>query len=106
VRVLLLDEVQQILVRLRNMTKWLKALDPALQPSLRALRSQNGMNERRVAAVHRGRVGKRLDDAGRQEWVGGLPVVTARVATSWRTPACWGRPSFHLAPPTSVSGTP
>jgi transcriptional regulator with XRE-family HTH domain len=32
VRVLLLDEVQQILERLRNMTKWLQALDPALQP--------------------------------------------------------------------------
>jgi transcriptional regulator with XRE-family HTH domain len=32
VRVLLLDEVQQILDRLRNMTKWLQALDPALQP--------------------------------------------------------------------------
>ena len=31
VRVLLLDEVQQILDRLRNMTKWLQALDPALQ---------------------------------------------------------------------------
>src|SRR5215207_6412417 len=31
VRVLLLDEVQQILERLRNMTKWLQALDPALQ---------------------------------------------------------------------------
>jgi transcriptional regulator with XRE-family HTH domain len=32
VRVLLLDEVQQILERLRNMSKWLQALDPALQP--------------------------------------------------------------------------
>ena len=32
VRMLLLDEVQQILERLRNMTKWLQALDPALQP--------------------------------------------------------------------------
>jgi transcriptional regulator with XRE-family HTH domain len=32
VRMLLLDEVQQILDRLRNMTKWLQALDPALQP--------------------------------------------------------------------------
>ena len=31
VRVLLLDEVQQILDRLKNMTKWLQALDPALQ---------------------------------------------------------------------------
>jgi XRE family transcriptional regulator, regulator of sulfur utilization len=31
VRVLLLDEVQQILERLKNMTKWLQALDPALQ---------------------------------------------------------------------------
>ena len=30
VRVLLLDEVQQILERLRNMSKWLQALDPAL----------------------------------------------------------------------------
>jgi transcriptional regulator with XRE-family HTH domain len=32
VRMLLLDEVQQILDRLRNMTRWLQALDPALQP--------------------------------------------------------------------------
>jgi transcriptional regulator with XRE-family HTH domain len=31
VRMLLLDEVQQILGRLRNMTRWLQALDPALQ---------------------------------------------------------------------------
>jgi transcriptional regulator with XRE-family HTH domain len=31
VRMLLLDEVQQILDRLRNMTRWLQALDPALQ---------------------------------------------------------------------------
>jgi transcriptional regulator with XRE-family HTH domain len=31
VRLLLLDEVQQILSRLRNMTRWLQALDPALQ---------------------------------------------------------------------------
>jgi XRE family aerobic/anaerobic benzoate catabolism transcriptional regulator len=31
VRMLLLDEVQQILERLRNMTRWLQALDPALQ---------------------------------------------------------------------------
>lgn len=31
VRVLLLDEVHQILERLRNMTRWLQALDPALQ---------------------------------------------------------------------------
>ena len=31
VRLLLLDEVTQILERLRNMTKWLQALDPALQ---------------------------------------------------------------------------
>jgi transcriptional regulator with XRE-family HTH domain len=31
VRLLLLDEIQQILDRLRNMTKWLHALDPALQ---------------------------------------------------------------------------
>ena len=31
VRMLLLDEVQQILERLRNMTTWLQALDPALQ---------------------------------------------------------------------------
>jgi transcriptional regulator with XRE-family HTH domain len=31
VRLLLLDEVQQILERLRNMTRWLQALDPALQ---------------------------------------------------------------------------
>ena len=36
VRLLLLDEVQQILDRLRNMTKWLQALDPALQPGRRA----------------------------------------------------------------------
>jgi transcriptional regulator with XRE-family HTH domain len=32
VRLLLLDEVQQMFERLRNMTKWLQALDPALQP--------------------------------------------------------------------------
>jgi transcriptional regulator with XRE-family HTH domain len=31
VRMLLLDEVQQILDRLRNMTRWLQALDPVLQ---------------------------------------------------------------------------
>jgi transcriptional regulator with XRE-family HTH domain len=31
VRLLLLDEIQQILQRLRDMTKWLQALDPALQ---------------------------------------------------------------------------
>jgi transcriptional regulator with XRE-family HTH domain len=31
VRMLLLDEVRQILDRLRNMVKWLQALDPALQ---------------------------------------------------------------------------
>jgi transcriptional regulator with XRE-family HTH domain len=31
VRLLLLDEVQQTLDRLRNMTRWLQALDPALQ---------------------------------------------------------------------------
>jgi len=31
VRMLLLDEVHQILDRLRNMTRWLQALDPALQ---------------------------------------------------------------------------
>jgi transcriptional regulator with XRE-family HTH domain len=31
VRMLLIDEVQQILDRLKNMTKWLQALDPALQ---------------------------------------------------------------------------
>jgi transcriptional regulator with XRE-family HTH domain len=31
VRMLLLDEVQQILERLRNMTRWLQALDPALE---------------------------------------------------------------------------
>lgn len=34
VRLLLLDEVQQILDRLRNMTRWLQALDPALQTPL------------------------------------------------------------------------
>jgi transcriptional regulator with XRE-family HTH domain len=32
VRVLLLEEVQQMVDRLRNMAKWLHALDPALQP--------------------------------------------------------------------------
>jgi transcriptional regulator with XRE-family HTH domain len=31
VRLLLLDEVAQIVDRLRNMTRWLQALDPALQ---------------------------------------------------------------------------
>jgi transcriptional regulator with XRE-family HTH domain len=31
VRMLLLNEVQQILERLNNMTRWLQALDPALQ---------------------------------------------------------------------------
>jgi transcriptional regulator with XRE-family HTH domain len=31
VRLLLLDEVQQIFDRLRNMVRWLQALDPALQ---------------------------------------------------------------------------
>ena len=31
VRMLLLDEMQQIVERLRNMTRWLQALDPALQ---------------------------------------------------------------------------
>jgi len=31
VRMLLLDEVAQLLERLRNMSKWLQALDPALQ---------------------------------------------------------------------------
>jgi transcriptional regulator with XRE-family HTH domain len=34
VRMLLLDEVQQMLDRLRNMSKWLHALNPALQPQL------------------------------------------------------------------------
>ena len=37
VRVLLLDEMQQILKRFRNMIKWLQALDPALQPTMHAL---------------------------------------------------------------------
>jgi transcriptional regulator with XRE-family HTH domain len=36
VRMLLLDEIQQILDRLRNMAKWLQALDPALNPTARA----------------------------------------------------------------------
>jgi hypothetical protein len=40
VRMLLLDEVQQILDRLRNMTKWLHALDPALNRPARAATPQ------------------------------------------------------------------
>jgi transcriptional regulator with XRE-family HTH domain len=36
VRMLLLDEIQQILDRLKNMVKWLQALDPALNPPARA----------------------------------------------------------------------
>jgi transcriptional regulator with XRE-family HTH domain len=36
VRMLLLDEVRQILERLRNMTRWLQALDPALHPTVRS----------------------------------------------------------------------
>jgi transcriptional regulator with XRE-family HTH domain len=36
VRVLLLDEVREIYDSLRNMTKWLQALDPALHPTMRA----------------------------------------------------------------------
>ena len=31
VRLLLLDEIEQMVDRLRNMTRWLQALDPALQ---------------------------------------------------------------------------
>jgi hypothetical protein len=37
VRVLLLDEMQKILGSLKNMTKWLQALDPALNPTMRPL---------------------------------------------------------------------
>jgi transcriptional regulator with XRE-family HTH domain len=44
VRMLLLDEVQQILERLRNMTKWLQALDPALHA--RAPRPQEDEHQR------------------------------------------------------------
>jgi transcriptional regulator with XRE-family HTH domain len=36
VRMLLLDEVQQMLDRLRNMVRWLQALDPALHPAGRS----------------------------------------------------------------------
>lgn len=48
VRMLLLDEVQQMLERLRNMTKWLQALDPALHPVVRATAAERiGREERR-----------------------------------------------------------
>jgi transcriptional regulator with XRE-family HTH domain len=47
VRVLLLDEVRQILDRLRNMTKWLQALDPALQPTARRPASEHSGEARR-----------------------------------------------------------
>ena len=47
VRMLLLDEVQQILERLKNMTKWLQALDPALNPPTRALAPERHEREAR-----------------------------------------------------------
>jgi transcriptional regulator with XRE-family HTH domain len=50
VRLLLLDEVRQILDRLRNMAKWLQALDPALQAKARAVTP-----EHRERAARRGR---------------------------------------------------
>jgi transcriptional regulator with XRE-family HTH domain len=47
VRMLLLDEVQQIFDRLRNMTKWLQALDPALQTkTIRAPAPERGEDAR------------------------------------------------------------
>lgn len=51
VRLLLLDEVQHILDRLRNMTKWLQALDPALQPQP----PRGQAPERSERDAHRGR---------------------------------------------------
>lgn len=53
VRVLLLDEMHRILDSGRNMTKWLQALDPALQPAARALTPE------RSAEVPRGRPSRR-----------------------------------------------
>jgi transcriptional regulator with XRE-family HTH domain len=62
VRMLLLDEVQEILVRLKNMTKWLQALDPALNPTMRPLAPERHEREarggrpsrpKRAAAGHR-----------------------------------------------------
>ena len=40
VRLLLLDEIQKIRDALRNMTKWLQALDPALNPAPRKAASE------------------------------------------------------------------
>jgi transcriptional regulator with XRE-family HTH domain len=53
VRLLLLDEVQQILDRLRNMTRWLQALDPALQA--KAPRSAMSMPEDEHRRLRAGR---------------------------------------------------
>jgi transcriptional regulator with XRE-family HTH domain len=53
VRLLLLDEVQQMLDRLRNMTRWLQALDPALQA--KAPRSAMSMPEDEHRRLRAGR---------------------------------------------------
>ena len=65
VRMLLLDEVQQILDRLRNMTKWLQALDPALQPKAPRTGAAPPQSRGRAAAAQRQRPPVTQDDARR-----------------------------------------
>jgi hypothetical protein len=47
VRMLLLDDVEKMLTELRNMKKWLQALDPALQPRPRATAPERSEREER-----------------------------------------------------------
>jgi transcriptional regulator with XRE-family HTH domain len=47
VRMLLLDEVEKMLTELRNMKKWLQALDPALRPPPRATAPERSERDER-----------------------------------------------------------
>jgi transcriptional regulator with XRE-family HTH domain len=57
VRMLLLDEVAQLLERLKNMSKWLQALDPALQ--IKAARRLEPHDDRRLKGARPSRKARR-----------------------------------------------
>lgn len=63
VRMLLLDEVQQILDRLRNMTKWLQALDPALQAPRPGRRSSPPLDQKHLKGGRPSRKSRRRLEA-------------------------------------------
>ena len=64
VRMLLLDEVHQMLDRLRNMTRWLQALDPALQ--IKAAR-QAAEDHQRLKGTRRSRKLRRRQQQQQQQ---------------------------------------